>query len=254
LINSYKNSYPTDTFYSALTDIYNPPFATGIDTLVPGAYDFTSVFAGTPGKLPQTALFSSTDPFNLTSNGFVPASNSTLQSNPLFSLGFAASGYLVNNTYRATYLTDAGTPSTANGSSAVSTPPFTLPSTTPSTPLRKRLAQNDLRAYSPVAPVLLCGGANDPTVFFTANTSVMAARWGALGLLGSPATGNAVLDVEQGSTYTNWPYAAGFQGQFALSKANYTTAYGASGTAQAYHGTLVPPWCNKAAKLFFDLH
>ena len=58
LINSYQKSY--NNIYTNLTDIYEPAYATGIDTLMPGPYDFTSVV--TSGKVPQTALFSSTPP------------------------------------------------------------------------------------------------------------------------------------------------------------------------------------------------
>ncbi len=242
LINSYKNSYPTDTYYSALTDIYNLPYATGIDTLMPGSYDTTTVFSS--GKLPQTALFQNSDPSfgGTTLTGTTPSSNGTMAANPLDVVGFASSGYLINNAYRGAYLADAsGYP---NGS----TPPFALPtfpgsSVNPADVLRKRLAQNDLRGFIPVAPVLLCGGSQDPTVFYPANTSVMVANWTAASL-----SNWSVLDLESTGT-TTWPYAAGFQGQFAASK----TAAGAS-AAQIYHGTLVPPWCNKAAKLFFDLH
>ena len=43
-----------------LTDIYEPTYATGIDTLLPSTTPIDTLFED--GKLPETALFSSTTP------------------------------------------------------------------------------------------------------------------------------------------------------------------------------------------------
>ena len=240
LINSYKNSYPTVTFYNALTDIYQPGFASGIDTLVPGQYDFTTVYSS--GKLPQTALFSN--------NANFPMSTST-------PFGFDPTTYLITDTYRGTYLADAA----AHPDGAVPTATTYLPSTTALHPLRVQAALNDLRGFAPVAPVLLCGGDQDPTVFYSVNTALMAGLWGA-------HNNWKVLDLESTGTST-MTGAAIFQGLFSSAKTStYTSAYNAALTAgqtttaataaatQAvavnYHGSLVPPYCNKAAKTFFD--
>jgi hypothetical protein len=64
--------------------------------------------------------------------------------------------------YRLGYLRDAqaapdgGFPSLSTG----------VPATSPTNTLRQALKTNDLRNWSPTAPVLLCAGDQDPTVFY----------------------------------------------------------------------------------------
>lgn len=242
LVNSYKNSYPAAGIYTATSDVYESTFASGIESLVPGAYDFTTVYSS--GKLPQTALFSST-----VIPGFAsitpPVTGAATDA--LFALGFGATN-LIKNSYRAAYVQDA----LANPDNALATSPTTYqPPAAPQNAVRKLLKQNDLRSFKPTAPVLLCGGAQDPTVFYSVNTSVMAGLWGAQGV-----TNFKLLDLEGGTS--TMPGAATFQGLFASAKSATAAAAGSNPIAQAtavtlaYHGTLVPPYCNKAAKTFFD--
>lgn len=87
--------------------------------------------------------------------------------------------------------------------------------------------------WLPRAPVAMCGGANDPTVFFAPNGGAAQALFAAAG-----ATNTVSYDVENRSTLPAGPLgdqiAAGFQAA--------KTAAGANAVAQ-YHGTLVPPFC-----------
>src|SRR6185437_2857663 len=54
-----------------------------------------------------------------------------------------------------------------------------LAAASPTQTLRKALNVNDMRSgpWGPMEPTLLCGGDQDPTVFFSINTGVMAAFW-----------------------------------------------------------------------------
>jgi acetyl esterase/lipase len=115
----------------------------------------------------------------------------------------------------------------------------------PQHPLRVAAYKNDLLAqnWTPAQPMLLCGGSADPTVFFAANTSTAKAYFTGKGV---PDQAVTVLDVEGfDPTATSDPFYAA-KGGFAQAKA-------AAGTAalEKYHGELVPPFCNVAARGYF---
>lgn len=175
VVNSYQRAY--GNLYSALTDVYSATYASGIDSLIPGNYDFSELF--TAGKLPQLAVFNSATP----GTGSEPSSgNATLDAllaapsaatNPIGALGFG-SPYLFTNRLRIAYAQDAlATPDGAMPAATTLLPP----STDPIHPMRLALKKNDLRGWSPLAPVMLCGGMNDPEVFYQVNTLTMKALW-----------------------------------------------------------------------------
>jgi hypothetical protein len=119
--------------------------------------------------------------------------------------------------------------------------------------MRQALQRNDLRDWSPVAPLQLCGGALDPVVFFF-NTQLMQAYWAAH----APASASiGVLDLES-AVGSNDPYAS-LKQDFELAKAAVAAAAvaqgasdgGASAVATAYHATLVAPFCFAASRSFF---
>lgn len=246
LINSYQKAY--GNLYTNLTDIYEPAFATGIDTLLPSLNPVSALFA--QGKLPQTALFSSTPPAAPFASITPPTG--TGATDALFALGFGSAN-LLNNTTRLAYLADAQ----AHPDGAVPTPSSLLPATGATNPLRIAAVTNDLRNWKPLRPILLCGGNADPTVFFSVNTQVMQNYW----TLVNPAPAGllTVLDVDSAPTGATDPFATA-KGGFALTKANAAAAAvaagatdgGASAVTQAYHGSLVPPFCNAAARGFFQ--
>lgn len=222
-VTSYQQAY--GNIYNQLTDIYEPAYATGLDTLLPSLTPYTTLF--TQGKLPSTELFYAATAYNGVTGTFGLGPNN-----------------LVNTATRTAYLTDALThPDLGTG-----------PSTTSTNALRKAVAKNDLRGWTPSRPVLLCGGANDPTVFYAANTSVMKAYWTAP----SPAAVAApqllsVLDLELAGDPIFGTAQAGFAAaKAATSGAAGGGAAGALAVLQAYHGTLVPPFCNAAARGFFQ--
>lgn len=245
LLNSYKKSYPALSIYATTADVYEAGYASGIETLVPGSYDYTTV--SNSGKLPATALFNSVlGPY--ASYAAISPPTGTGATDSLFALGFGP-GNLVKNSYRFAFVADA----LARGDDALAATPTTLqpPSPTGILDLRRALVQNDLRNVVPSSPVLLCGGSGDPSVFYRLNTSVLASLWTARAV---PQW--SVLDVEatSPSSATN---AATYQALFANTRNRFVAALplGSDATAEvtkAYHGTLVPPACNRAAKDFFD--
>jgi hypothetical protein len=242
IFTSFQKAY--GNLYSTPSDIYEAAYATGIESLLPGIYDFTSVV--TSGKLPQLALFSSTPPAPAFASITPPTG--TGATDALFALGFGT-GNLINNNTRLSYLMDA----MAHPDGVV--PSFTngAPAASPQNPLRIAAKMNDLRGWTPQAPVLLCAGNGDPTVFYSLNTGLMGALW-------APQVAAhlvTVLDVDSLASSTGPatdPFYAAKAG-FAQSKAATAAAAGASAAAAvtaAYHGTLVPPFCTAAARGFFS--
>jgi hypothetical protein len=233
ITTSYQKAY--GNLYSATTEIYEPTYASGIDTLLPSTTPIDTLFED--GKLPQTALFSSTTP--VTGNAALDAALA-VPANPLFALGFGASN-LVTNDYRLGYVLDA----VAHPDGAVPVPQAGVPlAAAPQHPLRVAFKLNDMRTWTPHAPVLLCGGDQDPTVFFSVNTGTMQVFWGAL-----PAGLVTVLDVNAAPT-ANDPFAAVKAG-FAATEAQIFASGGQEAVVESYH-TTVAPFCTAAARGFFS--
>jgi hypothetical protein len=219
LASSYQHAY--GNLYASTTDLFAAPYAMGIDTLLPGTVPVSQLQS--QNELPG-ALFSTTPP-DPSYAAFTPAV-SPPQLASVFAQGFGTA-FLITNSYRLNYLQDvAANPDTpANG-------------------FRQDLKTNDLRNWVPTAPVQLCGGSSDPTVFFF-NTQLMQSYWTATAA-SAPFT---VLDVESNTA---------FVAAKALARANAiaggATDNGDGAVFDAYHAGLVPPFCLSAAKSFFDAH
>ncbi len=240
LATSYQKAY--GNIYSQPSDIFEAAYAAGIETLLPSTTPINQLFA--QGKLPQTALFSSTAPAPAFAGITPPTQPPALA--PLFALGFGSNNLLKNST-RLAYLQDAianpdgAVPSVTTGAQAVA----------PQNPMRQAFKANDLRNWAPQRPVLLCGGNADPTVFYGVNTQLMQGLWSAPSPLALPAGLLTVLDVDSAAGGAADPFAAVKAG-FAQAKAGVAAQGGANAVVQAYHGTLVPPFCNVAARAFFQ--
>jgi dienelactone hydrolase len=258
LTTSYQKAY--GNIYNTPDDLYEPAYANGIETLLPGAYDFTTVV--TTGKLPQLTLFNSAAPtapvgapatLQPTLNAITAPFSSGKPTDALFNAGFGTSN-LIKNSARLSYLLDAF----ANPDGLVPTPSTGAAAAAPLNPLRIAGKINDLRNWSPKAPVLLCGGSGDPTVFFNVNTQGMQGLWSTPGSpFVVPAGLLTVLNVDSTPTSATDPFAAAKVG-FGRAKAATAAAAGTDPAAQAqavtaaYHGGLVPPFCNAAARGFFS--
>lgn len=241
-VTGYQRAYAN--IYTNPTDFFEARYAAGIDTLLPTAGSRSDLFA--QGKLPAEQLFDSTPP----DPSYAPYTPSTIPADlaHVFALGFGPD-HLVTNAYRLAYLQDAqanpdgGFPATTDG----------LPAASPANGLRQAFKANDLRNWSPASPVLLCAGNEDPTVLYM-NTQLMQAYWEA----NSAATSLKVLDVD-GDVSLDDP-DAGLKAGFATAKAAVAasaiaggaTDNGAAAVSEAYHSTLVPPFCLAAVRSFFD--
>jgi acetyl esterase/lipase len=267
LTTSYQRAY--GDIYAATSDIYSPTYAPGIDTLLPSVTPIATLIAN--GNLPQTALFNIATPTvsipgeaalsAFLTKALAKPSDAANPDTPLFDLGFG-SPYLVNNDYRVSYASDAA----GNPDGALPIPPATtglpgapLAAKPPTQTLRLAFYENDLRngKWAPNSPTLLCGGALDPTVFYSVNTLTMAEYWSPLVQAGLVT----VLDVNATPTAGD-PFAAvqeGFIANQAGLLAFYQTAAGgglslAAAEAQlvANYHTAVAPFCTVAARAFFS--
>ena len=175
IVSSYQQSY--GNVYTTPTDVFSSTYATGIDTLIPGQYTYTTLVSS--GKLPQFAVFDVATP----GTGSEPSSGNaqldailaqpSAAANPIGNLGFG-DPFLFTNSLRIKYALDAVT--TPDG--FIPSPTTLLPpAADPALGIRADLKKNDLRGWTPKAPVMLCGGMNDPEVFYKINTLAMKALW-----------------------------------------------------------------------------
>ena len=223
--------------YAATTDIYEDKYANGIETLLPSFLPSDQLYS--TGKLPQYAFF----PANATP-GPLNASE--------------AINYGPDNLVRQSYLTSwsddvksrpcPGNALPATSASLNTTSPLDC---APATGLRKAAVANDLRNWLPNRPVLMCGGAQDPTVNFTSSLATA----GYFRARGMPASSLTLVDLE--ATGVNDAYATA-RANFAQAKAQERAE--ASGTdaakdqavAFAYHAQLVPAYCMQSVRVFFE--
>lgn len=257
LANSYQHAY--GNVYSMPTDIFSSTYAATAVTQLPSTTPIATIFA--EGLLPETALFDSTTPTTLDGQP-LPAplvaalavpSDAANPNTPLFVAGFG-SPYLIVNDYRAAYALDAAAhPDGAVPPASAGVP---LATTAPTQGLRLDFYTNDMRngGWAPSSPTLLCGGGQDPTVFFM-NTQTMQAFWAAT----PSAALVTVLDVNAAPAGPFAPIQTGFIASQVALLAFYQSAAGgglspaaaALQVVENYHIN-VAPFCALAARSFFS--
>ena len=265
MARNYQEQY--GNIYAKPSDMFAPANADEIPSLLPSA-NMTDMQLILSGKLPASAMFQK-----------APTGNSTLDaispSDPAFSFGFDATQYLVKNDYRLEYLADAQ----KNVDWAV---PYLqgytnynpVPATLPEHPLRKALKANDLRGYLPTMPVIMCGGNQDPMVFFDVNSSLMKKLWDTdtnktsatkLGIIDIDVTNRATrqkpvyqtLGFDTVNNNSIQSQSEKMQAGFASKVQNIAANAAANGgnpsqaVAMQYHG-LVTPYCMGVAQTLFS--
>ena len=265
MARNYQEQY--GNIYAKPSDMFAPANADEIPSLLPSA-SMTDMQLILSGKLPASAMFQK-----------APTGNSTLDaispSDPAFSFGFDAAQYLVKNDYRLGYLADAQ----KNVDWAVPylqgyTNYSPVPATLPEHPLRKALKANDLRGYLPTMPVIMCGGNQDPMVFFDVNTSLMKTLWDTdtnktsatkLGIIDIDITNRATrqkpvyqtLGFDTVNNNSIQSQSEKMQAGFASKVQNIAVNAAANGgnssqaVAMQYHG-LVTPYCMGVAQTLFS--
>jgi len=242
LLTSYQHAY--SNIYSATTDIYESMFATGIDSLFPNALSPGDL--ASQGKITSGVLFSSTPP-DPSFAGITPATQPADFAS-IFAKGFGTPN-LITNAYRLAYLQDSQTAPDGGFPTATNNQPPANPTNT----FRQALKANDLRNWAPTSPMLLCAGDQDPTVFYF-NTALIQSYFAST----APTAPITLLDVDSPGTSGD-PYETE-KDNFATAKDAVRLAAVIGGASDggddavfdAYHATLVPPFCLRAVKSFFD--
>jgi Prolyl oligopeptidase family len=233
ITTSYQKAY--GNIYAQPSDVYTAQYAGGIESLLPTTTPLATLFQ--QGSLPEAALFDSAPPS--TGNALLDGILAPPPNNPLADAGFGKP-FLINDTYRIGYLEDA----LANPDGALPTPMAGVPlAASPQNTLRQAFKLNDMRSWTPQMPMLLCGGDQDPTVFFSVNTGTMAAYWNTLvsaGLI-------TVLDL---NATPGGPFAQ-LQGALQQTEAQLVAAEGQAAAVQSFH-TTEAPFCAVAARSFFS--
>ena len=143
--------------YNKKSDIFLEKYA---DAQLPSNIPFSELVEAK--KLPNNALFQK-NPSDPRLAGLSPGK--------LFSIlgGYDETDYLIKTDFRAAYVADTQKNpdglTLANGNN--------LPAANPQNNLRKALKDNDLRGYVPTMPTFICGGNQDPTVYFDTNTGAV---------------------------------------------------------------------------------
>lgn len=238
----YQRAY--GNLYTSATDLFDPRYASGIETLLPTTGTRSQLFE--QARLPREQLFSSTPPDPAYAQ-FTPATTPA-ELAPVFARGFGPEA-LVTNAYRLGYLQDSltnpdgGFPVVTDARSAAA----------PAHPARQAFKRNDLRDWLPTSPVLLCAGHDDPTVLYL-NTELISAYWSANGVTAPikvlDVDGDVSLGDEDAGIKLAFDAAKGAIAAAAVSGG--ATDNGAAAVAEDYHSTLVPPFCLSAVSSYFS--
>ena len=249
--------------YTKKSDIFLDKYA---DAQLPSNTPFGELVQA--GKLPNNALFQK-NPSDPRLAG--------LAQGKLFSIlgGYDDTDYLIKTDFRAAYVADTQKNpdglTLANGNN--------LPAANPQNNLRKALKDNDLRGYVPTMPTFICGGNQDPTVYFDTNTGSMVKLIQAAAAQNPAKKLNiTVLDVDKDNkaerpdkqdfvmigqaSMNKWDAVAvkdSVQTNFSNSvKKIKDDAAPQGGVASLlafytnYHGDLVSPACTEATREFFN--
>lgn len=187
MTKAYQIGY--GNIYKNPSNLYANKYANTIEDLLPSDKMFEELYE--TGAIPL-ALFQSAPTGIAALENISPA-------DPRFSFGFSKDNYLMNSAYRVGYLADAQ----KHPDGLVPTPtasPFA--SRTAEHPFRQALVKNDLRRFLPSMPVMLCGGNQDPSVFYNLNADAMTAIWKGAAGKGFPIK-MAKLDVDLTNQKTN---------------------------------------------------
>ena len=249
--------------YNKKSDIFLDKYA---DAQLPSNTAFGELVKA--GKLPNNALFQK-NPSDPRLAGLSPGK--------LFSIlgGYDDTDYLIKTDFRAAYVAD--TQKNPDGLWADNGDGRTAAN--PENNLRKALKNNDLRGYVPTMPTFICGGNQDPTVYFDTNTGSMVKLIQAAAAQNSAKKLNiTVLDVDTENEASRPDYQTlTIIGQASMNpwKVNdvvkkVQTNFGNSvkkvkddadpngGVAALlafytnYHGDLVSPACTQATREFFN--
>ncbi|NHZ37534.1 alpha/beta hydrolase family protein [Massilia rubra] len=219
-ITAWQKAY--GNLYAAPAEVYSPTYAGAMETLLPSSRMWTTLVAD--GKFPP--YFLSTEMANYAGLDDARRAQFGTPAQSLMTAGYLGR-VLADIAAHPCPVTSALAPLAC----------------TPANPMRAAWLKNDLRTWTPTAPMLLCGGNGDPEVGFD-HARLTHAYFKAHG-------GTAqLLDVDSPAG-ANDPYARP-KNIFAAIKQAVIDSGGDPGTADNYHGFMANVACEVAARDFFS--
>lgn len=272
MTNSFQHQF--GNLYKSASEVYTSANADQVATLLPSR-TMTDTQLVTSGTIPQSAMFQAAPTSIASLDAMSPA-------DPAFGFGFDKTNYMIKTDYRAGYLADAqSNPDWGVAYLKGMTQYVPVPAANPTHPLRQALKANDLRSYTPSMPLVMCGGNQDPMVFFDVNAGLVNQLWSTqnnanlkyamvdMDISNQATRGKSVYtSMNLGSQDTSLKtQATAMQQAFAQrlglvanNAATVATANGANAAAAqqaakvavltSYHG-LVEPYCESTARAFF---
>jgi hypothetical protein len=205
LVNFADTVVSPDGVVNIGATLFMPYLLTSYQKSYGNIYESPSEVYQSPFDQSAPALFPTDTPVNtLMADGLLP-------NDPTFRLLFGTGG-LLTDSFRQSY---------------------------PTSPFRAALETNTLLGFSPRAPMALCGGLDDPTVYF-ANSANAQADFASRGVSVPLWDLEVKSSLPTGKTYTE------------VFDAFQAAKWVAGSNAQMkYHGELVPPFCMALARGFF---
>jgi hypothetical protein len=235
--------------YARPEQLLNPRYP-GAETMLPNATPFAQLLA--EGRLPKLALFDEAPPA-------LPA-----KASPALRALFAKFGPAHAPARFKSYYDEAmgAEPMFPNAARLAllqdmaahpdgSYPDYSsgLPSRTARHPFRRAVAANDLRGWMPKAPLVMCGGHDDPSSPFRFGGQMMMRYWSSTENLVPPGRVTLIdldLPAEPGDRY-GW-----LNTNLAEMRRQITAEKGERAYLDLHHGVTMPRYCYTAARMFFD--
>jgi hypothetical protein len=247
-IRSYQEAY--GNVYARAEDVYSEKFAKTVPTMLPS--EISHVTLMNEGKLPKTTLFNDTpvlsDPGLSEFVRDTMRSCSPAQQPERFAAVYRSSfgdGHLLTDSFRAAYLADIE----ANPDGAYQTYTTGAPPKRSENGFRQAAIKNDLRNFTPVAPMLLCGGQGDAATPFRLGAELMVRYWEDPTRAPKPGV-VSMLDFEAPAKDAD-PFGE-LKRIFLAERDSYLASQPWPSWVDAYHQFLLPRYCYLAARKFFD--
>lgn len=254
LITGYQKAY--GDLYATPADFYYPQFADGIEKVLPSIGNPGALFKD--GRLPTKAVFSTRPPEAPAGSDKVlqralDALTPPVTGSPVDAISARSFGepYLISNKARGGVLLDAMAHPDGASVSAVG---VGMPSSNAENPLRRAFARNDLRGWTPQAPVLMCSMQSNPWVSFRSHQQLLADLW-----VGLPPGRITSIDLEAPIRESDGQVIRQLKAEFAASRdrivadavSNGAKDGGAAALREAMHHWLGQPLCMVATVRFF---
>ncbi len=245
-IRAYQEAY--GDIYDHPAEVYNPALADDVATLLPNEIPHFMLIG--EGRLPASAVFSPDRP---ATGDLTPAVRRILETQSpattperfahVYALGFGP-GHLLNDSFRIAYLTDAETH--PDGAFPVYT--TGRPPSDSGNGFRRAVIRNDLRGWTPRAPMMMCGGQRDAAAPICYGAELMMRYWADPAHAPAPGT-VSLLDFEAPEGDALF---AGLKSHFMSWKDGFLERTVMPAWADAYHQLLLPRYTYLAARLFFE--